>query len=159
MAYATLGVSLYNVGNVVGRLLLGKLTDNIGYKKVYLCCWALCMICGICLLTGSSVAMILIAYICLGAGFGATNSVYPVMTNTSFGPVYAGNIYGFALLGYMVMTQVIPIVTNATITSTGGYTTAFILAFVLCTLGAVCGVLIPKLDRPRLKEATESEKE
>ena len=159
LAYATLGVSLYNVGNVVGRLLLGKLTDNIGYKKVYLCCWALCMICGICLLTGSSVAMILIAYICLGAGFGATNSVYPVMTNTSFGPVYAGNIYGFALLGYMVMTQVIPIVTNATITSTGGYTTAFILAFVLCTLGAVCGVLIPKLDRPRLKEATESEKE
>ena len=125
LAYATLGVSLYNVGNVVGRLLLGKLTDNIGYKKVYLCCWALCMICGICLLTGSSVAMILIAYICLGAGFGATNSVYPVMTNTSFGPVYAGNIYGFALLGYMVMTQVIPIVTNATITSTGGYTTAF----------------------------------
>lgn len=77
LAYATLGVSLYNVGNVVGRLLLGKLTDNIGYKKVYLCCWALCMICGICLLTGSSVAMILIAYICLGAGFGATNSVYP----------------------------------------------------------------------------------
>lgn len=90
LAYATLGVSLYNIGNVVGRLLLGKLTDNLGFKKVYMCCWLLCMICGLLLLTGSSVAMILLAYICLGAGFGATNSVYPVMSTTSFGPVYAG---------------------------------------------------------------------
>ena len=155
LAYATLGVSLYNIGNVVGRLLLGKLTDNLGFKKVYMCCWLLCMICGLLLLTGSSVAMILLAYICLGAGFGATNSVYPVMSTTSFGPVYAGNIYGFALLGYMLMTQVIPRITAATIESTGGYTVAFIMAFVLCTLGVICGVLIPKLERPRLKE-TES---
>lgn len=152
LAYATLGVSLYNVGNVVGRLFLGKLTDNIGFKKVYMACWALCMLCGVFLLTGSSVTMILIAYVCLGAGFGATNSVYPVMSTTSFGPIYAGNIYGFALLGYMVMTQVIPRVTAATIDSTGGYTVAFILAFALCTLGVICGVLIPKLDRPLLKD-------
>ena len=152
LAYATLGVSLYNVGNVLGRLLLGKLTDNVGYKKVYIVCWALCMICGICLLTGNSVTMILLAYICLGAGFGATNSVYPVMSTTSFGPVYAGNIYGFALLGYMAMTQIIPRVTAASISSTGGYTVAFTLAFVLCTLGCVCGQLIPKLDRPLLKK-------
>ena len=155
LAYATLGVSLYNIGNVVGRLLLGKLTDNLGFKKVYMCCWLLCMICGLLLLTGSSVAMILRADICLGAGYGATNSVYPVMSTTSFGPVYAGNIYGFALLGYMLMTQVIPRITAATIESTGGYTVAFIMAFVLCTLGVICGVLIPKLERPRLKE-TES---
>ena len=53
LAYATLGVSLYNVGNVVGRFLLGKLVDNLGYKKIYGCCWLLCMICCIscCLLT------------------------------------------------------------------------------------------------------------
>lgn len=156
LAYATLGVSLYNVGNVLGRLVLGKLTDNLGYKKVYVCCWALCMVCGICLLTGSSVAMILVAYICLGAGFGATNSVYPVMTNTSFGPVYAGNIYGFALLGYMVMTQVIPRVTAASIASTGGYGVAFTMAFALCTLGLICGLLIPKLERKPLERAAET---
>ena len=153
LAYATLGVTLYNVGNVVGRLGLGKLIDNVGYKKIYIVCWILNMVCGVCLLTASNVAMILIAYICLGAGFGSTNSVYPVMSNTSFGPVYAGNIYGFALLGYMVMTQIIPIVTNATIASTGGYTVAFIMAFVLCSLGMICGVAIPKLVRPLLKSA------
>ena len=74
LAYATLGVSLYNVGNVAGRFLLGKLVDNLGYKKIYGCCWLLCMICGLCLLTGESVAVILVAYVCLGAGFGATNT-------------------------------------------------------------------------------------
>ena len=43
LAYATLGVSIYNIGNVVGRLGLGTLIDKIGYKKVYICCWVLCM--------------------------------------------------------------------------------------------------------------------
>lgn len=156
LTYATLGVSLYNIGNVVGRLGLGKLVDNIGFKKVYVICWALCMASGACLLGGSSVTMILIAYICLGAGFGATNSVYPVMSTTSFGPVYAGNIYGFALLGYVVMTQVMPRIAGASINSTGSYTVAFIMAFVICSIGCVCGQLIPKLERPLLKE-TKSE--
>lgn len=156
LAYATLGVSLYNVGNVVGRFLLGKLVDNLGYKKIYGCCWLLCMICGLCLLTGESVAVILVAYVCLGAGFGATNTVYPVMSTTSFGPVYAGNIYGFALLGYMVMTQVIPRVAAASIDGTGSHAIAFVMAFVLCTLGVICGALIPKLNRPLLKDVEES---
>ena len=130
--------------------------DNLGYKKIYGCCWLLCMICGLCLLTGESVAVILVAYVCLGAGFGATNTVYPVMSTTSFGPVYAGNIYGFALLGYMVMTQVIPRVAAASIDGTGSYAIAFVMAFVLCTLGLVCGALIPKLDRPLLKDTEEA---
>lgn len=155
LAFATLGVSLYNVGNVAGRLLLGKLTDNLGYKKVYACCWGLCMVCGVLLLAGNSVGAILIAYICLGAGFGATNSVYPVMATTSFGPVYAGNIYGFALLGYMAMTQIIPRVTAASVASTGSYTIAFVMAFVLCTLGVICGSLIPKLERKRLEDTSK----
>lgn len=156
LTYATLGVSLYNVGSVLGRLLLGKLIDNFGYKKIYVCCWALCMICGICLLTGNSVPVILLAYFCLGAGFGATNSVYPVMSNTSFGPIYSGNIYGVALLGYMIMTQIIPRVTAATIASTGGYNFAFTMAFVLCTVGVVSGISIPKTNRKPLKEFADS---
>lgn len=114
------------------------------------------MICGLCLLTGESVAVILVAYVCLGAGFGATNTVYPVMSTTSFGPVYAGNIYGFALLGYMVMTQVIPRVAAASIDGTGSYAIAFVMAFVLCTVGVICGALIPKLNRPLLKDVEES---
>ncbi|WP_312279779.1 MFS transporter [Oscillibacter sp.] len=156
LAYATLGVSIYNIGNVVGRLGLGKLTDNIGYKKVYGVCWTLCMVSGACLLTGNSVATILIAYFCLGAGFGSTNSVYPVITTTSFGPIYAGNIYGFALLGYMAMTQIIPRVTAASIAATGTYTIAFVMAFILCTLGVICGFSIPKLARKRLNDTANN---
>ena len=158
LAYATLGVSIYNIGNVVGRLGLGTLIDKIGFKKVYSCCWALCMICGVCLLSGNSVLPILVAYFCLGAGFGATNSVYPVMSTTSFGPVYAGNVYGFALLGYLAGTQIIPRISAATIATSGTYTIAFVLAFILCTLGLGCGWLIPKLERKRLSELTNEAK-
>lgn len=157
LAYATLGVSIYNIGNVVGRLGLGTLTDKIGYKKVYGCCWLLCMLSGALMLTGNSVTVILISYFCLGAGFGSTNSVYPVMSTNSFGPLYAGNVYGFALLGYLVGTQVIPRIAASTISSTGTYTVAFTLAFVLCTIGCVCGMLIPKLERPRLTDIAKEQ--
>jgi cyanate permease len=33
LAYATLGVSVYNIANVVGRFGLGALIDKIGYKR------------------------------------------------------------------------------------------------------------------------------
>ena len=157
VAYATLGVSLYNVGNVVGRLGLGLLNNKIHYKKVYIICWVLCMISGVLLITGQSVAMFLLAYICLGAGFGATNTVYPIMSNTSFGIKNAGTLYGFALLGYMVFTQIIPRVASATIESTGSYTTAFIMAFVICTIGLICGETLPKPNRKLRAQAEEKQ--
>lgn len=153
VAYATLGVSLYNIGNVVGRLGLGLLNNKIGYKKVYICCWVLCMISGVLLITGQTAAMFLIAYVCLGAGFGATNTVYPIMSNTSFGIKNAGTLYGFALLGYMICTQIIPRVAAASINATGTYTIAFVIAFVVCTVGFICGETMPKPNRKLRSEA------
>ena len=144
-----LGVSVYNLGNVFGRLLLGILVDFIGYKKVYIISWVLCMIAGICMIKGNSGAAFMIAYVCLGAGFGSTNCVYPVMSNVSFGPVYAGNIYGFALLGYLVATQAFPRIAAATGANEGNYGPAFTIAFVCCTIAMIAGQLMPK---PRLKK-------
>lgn len=133
------------------------LNNKIGYKKVYVICWVLCMLSGILLITGQTAAMFLIAYICLGAGFGATNTVYPIMSNTSFGIKNAGTLYGFALLGYMLFTQIIPRVTAASIESTGGYTVAFILAFVLCTIGVISGTTMPKPNRKLRAQAEEKQ--
>lgn len=153
VAIATLGITVYNIGSVMGRLGLGLLIDRIGYKKVYFICWICCMLSGVFMLKGAVPGIFLVAYFLLGAGFGATNTVYPVMSTTSFGPIYAGNIYGVALLLYLVCTQVIPRIASASIEkSNGSYATAFTMAFVLCTIGMICGVLIPKLERKRLRD-------
>ncbi|WP_312811597.1 MFS transporter [Sedimentibacter sp.] len=149
---ATLGVSLYNIASSVGRLGLGALIDKIGYKKIYAICWACNIGSAFMLIFGNSVASILTAYILIGAGFGATNSVYPVTLTKSFGPMYTGAIYGFALLGYMVSTQVIPRISNLLIASTGGYQASFTVALVLCTIAVASMILVPKLDRKKIME-------
>ena len=67
--------------------------------------------------------MFYLGYALLGLGFGATNSVYPVTINKSYGPVYAGGIYGVALFGYMIFcTLITPRISAALVASTGGYT-------------------------------------
>ena len=78
LSAATLGVSIYFIANTVGRLLLGALCDKISYKHVYGLCGVFCVLSAICLIFAKSVPMFYIGYICLGLGFGATNSVYPV---------------------------------------------------------------------------------
>lgn len=90
----------------------------------------------------------------LGLGFGATNSVYPVTINKSYGPVYAGGIYGVALFGYMIFcTLITPRISAALVASTGGYTASFIYGIVLSCVAVVSMYLIPKVDRKPLDAA------
>lgn len=150
LVWATLGVSLYNVASCLGRLGLGALIDKIGFKGVYIVCWGCCMGSAILLMTAVNPAMIIMAYILLGAGFGATNSVYPVSISTTFGPMHAGALYGYLLLGYMVCTQVFPRAASAIIASTGSYTIPIVGTMILTTIGFISMELLPKLNRKPL---------
>jgi len=147
LVWATLGVSLYNVASCLSRLGLGALIDKIGFKRVYVLCWIGCIGSAILLMTAVNPAMIIAAYILLGAGFGATNSVYPVSISTTFGPMHAGALYGYLLLGYMVCTQLFPRVASSIITATGSYTIPIIGTMILTTIGFISMMLLPKLNR------------
>ena len=91
LSAATLGVSIYFIANTLSRLFLGALCDKISYKHVYGICGVLCILSAICLIAAHSLFMFYLGYALLGLGFGATNSVYPVTINKSYGPVYAAS--------------------------------------------------------------------
>ena len=157
LSAATLGVSIYFIANTVGRLLLGALCDKISYKHVYGLCGVFCVLSAICLIFAKSVPMFYIGYICLGLGFGATNSVYPVAINKSYGPTYAGSIYGITLFGYMLYcTLVTPRISAALVASTGSYAASFIYAIVLTCIAVLSMYLIPKVARKSLAETAEN---
>lgn len=154
LTVATVGVSVYNVANVLGRLILGALCDKIHYKHVYGICGVLCVLSCIILMNANTVPMFYIGYILLGVGFGATNSVYPVAINKSYGPMYAGNIYGIMMMGYMIIcTQITPRVSSALVAKTGGYTASFTYAIILTCLAVISMYLIPKVKRNRIAES------
>lgn len=157
LSAATLGVSIYFIANTVGRLLLGALCDKISYKHVYGLCGVFCVLSAICLIFAKSVPMFYIGYICIGLGFGATNSVYPVAINKSYGPTYAGSIYGITLFGYMLYcTLVTPRISAALVASAGSYVASFIYAIVLTCIAVLSMYLIPKVARKSLAETTEN---
>lgn len=138
LSAATLGVSIYFIANTLSRLFLGALCDKISYKHVYGICGVLCILSAICLIAAHSLFMFYLGYALLGLGFGATNSVYPVTINKSYGPVYAGGIYGVALFGYMIFcTLITPRISAALVASTGGYTASFIYGIVLSCVAVV----------------------
>lgn len=154
LSAATLGVSIYFIANTLSRLFLGALCDKISYKHVYGICGALCILSAICLIAAHSLFMFYLGYALLGLGFGATNSVYPVTINKSYGPVYAGGIYGVALFGYMIFcTLITPRISAALVASTGGYTASFIYGIVLTCVAVASMYLIPKVNRKPLDAA------
>ena len=154
LSAATLGVSIYFIANTLSRLFLGALCDKISYKHVYGICGVLCILSAICLIAAHSLFMFYLGYALLGLGFGATNSVYPVTINKSYGPVYAGGIYGVALFGYMIFcTLITPRISAALVASTGGYTASFIYGIVLSCVAVASMYLIPKVDRKPLDAA------
>lgn len=158
LSAATLGISIYFIANTVSRLFLGALCDKISYKHVYGICGALCILSAICLIVGKSLFMFYLGYALLGLGFGATNSVYPVTINQSYGPVYAGGIYGIALFGYMIFcTLITPRVSTALVSATGSYTVSFIYGIVLTCIAVLSMYLIPKVHRRTLAEAAQDD--
>lgn len=153
VSVATLGVSIYFIANTVSRFVLGALCDKISYKYVYMICGLFCILSAVCLITANSLIMFYLGYTFLGLGFGATNSVYPVAINKSYGPVYAGGIYGIALFGYMIYcTQVTPRIHSALVASTGTYTASFIYGIILTCLAVLSMFLIPKVKRRTIAE-------
>ena len=157
---ATLGVSIYFIANTVSRLVLGALCDKISYKHVYGLCGVFCVLSAVCLITANSVPMFYAGYILLGLGFGATNSVYPVVINKSYGPVYAGGIYGVALFGYMIFcTLITPQISTALVSATGGYVASFIYAIALTCVAVASMYLVPKVARKPLADSSVSKAE
>jgi MFS transporter, OFA family, oxalate/formate antiporter len=160
LSAATLGVSIYFIANTLGRLLLGALCDRVSYKHVYGICGVFCILSAVFLIFAGSVPMFYIGYICLGIGFGATNSVYPVAINKSYGPVYAGGIYGISLFGYMLYcTLITPRISTALVSATGDYTASFIYAGALTCIAVLSMYLIPGVERKNIALTEEITKE
>ncbi len=158
LSAATIGVSIYSIANVVGRLAMGALIDKIGYRKVYFICGVSSILSSICLMFASNLAMFYIAYILLGIGFGATNCCHPVAVQETFGSQYAGGIFGMCMLGYMVIcTFLSPRISSALVAATGDYTASMIYAIIGCVIAVAVYTTIPMPKRRTLAEVEAEE--
>ena len=155
---ATLGVSIYSICNVLGRLGMGALIDKLGYRKVYTICGICSIASSICLMFANNLFMFYLAYILLAVGFGATNTCHPVAVQETFGSKYAGGIFGICMIGYMIIcTFISPRISSALVNATGSYTASMIYAIIACVIAVCVYTTIPQPKRRTLAEVEAEE--
>lgn len=106
-SYATMGVTVYAIANVVGRVGLGKLIDKTSYKFTYIWCAVFSILASLVMMRASSVSLFYLAYALLGVGLRRHQLRLSRGISKSFGPKYAGSIYGTGRWAYMIFATLL----------------------------------------------------
>ncbi len=141
-------VSTLGIGAVVGRLVMGGVSDRIGRKAAVGIAMALQALgfLGF-LLAGRGLGLLFGTALVFGYSYGAISTLFPAMVGDFFGRAQAGAIVGFlfALAGGMAGWG--PLIAGALYDTTGGYDLTWIVA---AGFNVVALVLLALSRPPRL---------
>jgi sugar phosphate permease len=135
---ATRLIAVIAIAGVLGKLVLGHLSDTMRRIRVMMLCGALvatgCL--GMVYFQGY-ITLVLCTFI-FGIGYGAIWPVYAASAVDYFSKESAGSVVGLWTIYLGVGSMLSPVMTGWTIDVTGGYAWAFILAMI----GAVISLLL-----------------
>lgn len=143
--YATQAVDIAVIGaaiclpifNGLGRIVWGKVSDNIGRKKSLI---IMCIFQGIMMLsfffTTANPIFFYIAAALIGFNFGGNFALFPSATADSFGSENIGLNYGYVFTSYGIGGIVGPILAGMVKDAGMSYLYAFIPAAILCFIAA-----------------------
>ncbi len=97
---AALGVSLVALGNTLGRLLWGTVSDKIGRYNTLPIIFGLMAIFLLVLSKAGNWMIFVITLTAVGLCFGGLLSIFPAMTSDIFGEKHSGSNYGLMFCGY-----------------------------------------------------------
>jgi MFS transporter, OFA family, oxalate/formate antiporter len=123
--------------NGIGRIVWGKVSDNLGRKKSLI---IMCILQGIMMLaffyTTANPLFFYVAAALIGFNFGANFALFPAATADSFGSENVGLNYGFVFTSYGVGGIVGPILAGMVKDAGMSYMYAFVPAAILCFVAA-----------------------
>ncbi|MBD3164916.1 MFS transporter [Candidatus Woesearchaeota archaeon] len=133
----------YAIFNGLGRIVWGKISDNIGPK------WAIflmTLIQGILMLTffkvGTTAVTLAVYASAIGFNFGGNFALFPVATAKLFGTKNVGSNYPFVFTAYGIAGIAGPLLGGFVRESTGSFLMAFIPAGIACIVGALVALTI-----------------
>ena len=145
---ATRLITFLACGGVVGKMILGPLSDKLGRIRVMIFCGILMALGSIGVVYFKEHFALSAVIVVFGLGYGAVWPLYAACARDYFPKKIAGSVIGLWTLIMGISSISSPIITGWTIDATGGYTWAFILAVAVSMLSFL--LLLPILKAPPL---------
>jgi OFA family oxalate/formate antiporter-like MFS transporter len=130
MEIATLAISVFALGNAIGRVAWGQVHDRVASRKAILMSLALLAVALFPLLFALPASLMLLAIWCCGCGFGACFVVYPAAVVQRFGVERFPRLYPLCFLGYGLAGLIAPGLGGRIADATGSYAAAVALCLV-----------------------------
>ena len=148
--YATTAISFLAIGNMVGRVLWGYVSDKLGGRRSVLLALVLLTLFTILILPGSqsNITFLFIPFL-VGLGFGANFVLFATEVSQLYGVDKLGTIYPYVFLSYGFAGIIGPSAGGWLFDVTHSYTIPIILSAIICAAGAlIFRVMIPKRNVP-----------
>ena len=134
---ATLAISFFAIGNALGRIIWGKLTDILGGERSIAFSLIFTSIAILFLLGVSSSASFIIVSFLIGMGFGANFVLFATEVSHIYGVENLENIYPSIHLSYGVAGIASPMIGGLVLEATGSYTFPIIFASLIAIIGLI----------------------
>lgn len=150
--HATLSISLFALGNIIGRVLWGQIHDKLGSKKTIIVSLSFFFIAMLLLFPQSQAWLSLISVILVGAGFGGCFVVYASTVVEKFGIDIFPQLYPICFLAYGIAALTGPGLGGWLYDKTNSFNSGLITSLaVILTATLIIGFLF---ERPEKKEIT-----
>ena len=138
---ATRLIAVIAIAGVLGKLVLGHLSDTLGRIRVMMLCGALVAIGCLGMAYFQRYVTLVLSTFIFGMGYGAIWPVYAASAADYFSRGSAGSVVGLWTIYLGIGSMLSPVITGWTIDATGGYAWAFLVAMISATLSLL--LLLP----------------
>jgi MFS family permease len=145
-------VSALGGGAVLGRLVMGAVSDRIGRRPTLVTAMALQAIAFLGLAAAHGLGALVVTALVYGYSYGTISTLFPAIIGDFFGRAQAGSLVGFLFMLAGSMAAWGPLAAGAVYDATGGYALAFrvsagvnVLAAVLLTMARAPGARVAAL--------------
>lgn len=135
-------LSVLGVGTIIGRLAFGRIGDRIGYRSVYMLCFALTTLTMVWILFTAGVWGFYTFAMVFGIAYGGCAMAQPLLAAELFGMKSHGVILGVIGLGFSLGCAIGPFALGYIFDISHHYQLGFIISGIIAVLGLVLTALV-----------------
>ena len=153
---AALIVSVLAIGNTLGRLVWGFISDKIGRNQTLIIMSAIIFVAGISLyfvIDANIFLLFVILALLIAMCYGGSMGVYPSLTSHRYGLKNNGVNYGIMFIAFALGGFFGPLIANTVFTKTESYASSLLIVGLLGLVSLVLIITLTILDKKEVKNS------